>query len=171
MDGSWLVASALALFTLLLYLAGIYLVWMPRQCAVLVEVFAASGNFPSLLPRSVRAAVVEMRVLGVCSLTSALLFVHVVLTPRWSHMLFETRASIANPNWLVFPALLAVLAGDLAMFDVARWIAHTLDFWVDHPLVPRQLIPAFPWAVRLAGMALFLFGAGTFWVWLAALAG
>lgn len=171
MDGSWLVASALALFTLLLYLSGVYLVWMPRQCAVLVEVFAASGNLPSLLPRSVRAAVVEMRVLGVCSLSVALFFLHAVVTPRWNHMLFDTHASIPDPNWLIFPALLAVLAGDVVMFDVARWIARTLDFWVDHPLVPRHLIPAFPWTARVAGMALFLFGAGTFWVWLAALAG
>lgn len=170
MDGSWLVAFAFALFTLLLYLVGVYLVWMPRQCAVLAEVFAASGNLPSLIPRSVRGAVFEMRLVGTVMLGSALVFVHGALTPQWSSMLFTKGSAIGNPNWLVFPSLLAVLAGDVVMFDVAPWMAHTLDFWMDHPLVPRQMIPALHWATRLMGMAIFLFGAGIFWVWLGTIA-
>jgi hypothetical protein len=168
-DGSWLVVASVSILTLLVYLVGVYLVWMPRQCAVLAEVFAASGNFPSLIPRSVRAAVFEMRAVGVMLLAFVLFLLSHLLTPQWSRAVFHTSAGIANPNWLVFPAMLAVLAGDVVMFDLARWVARTLDFWVDHPLVPRQMIPAFHWAVRIAGVAIFLFGAGIFWVWLAAL--
>ncbi len=169
MAGSWLVIFAFALFTLLLYLVGTYLVWMPRQCAVLAEVFSASGNFPSLLPRSVRAAVVEIRMLGLIMLSGAFFCIKLALTPQWSHMMFDVAAQIPNPNWLVFPAMLAVLAGDMVLFDVSRWVARTLDYWIDHPLVPRKMIPAFTWAFRVAGMAIFLFGAGIFWVWLGTL--
>ncbi len=170
MAGSWLVVAAFALFTLLLYLVGVYMVWMPRQCAVLAEVFAASGNLPSLIPRSVRGAIFQMRLTGLVLLGSALFFIRSALTPMGSHMLFGTASAISNPNWLVFPSMLAILAGDIVMFDLAAWVAHTLDFWIDHPLVPRQMIPAMHWATRLAGMAIFLFGAGIFWVWLGTLA-
>lgn len=169
MAGSWLIALAFAGLTLLLYLVGTYLVWMPRQCAVLAEVFAASGNFPSLIPRSVRGAILEMRILGLMFLASALLIIRLAVTPQWAHMVFAPALSIPNPNWLIFPALLTVLAGDIVLFDVAAWVAHTLDFWVDHPLVPRRMIPALTWAFRLAGVTLFLFGAGLFWVWLGTL--
>jgi hypothetical protein len=166
MAGSWLVVVAFALFTLLLYLIGTYLVWRPRQCAVLAEVFAASGNFPSFIPRSVRAAVLEMRLLGMMFLSAALVCIKLVLTPQWSQIMFGAAADVPNPNWLVFPALLAVLVGDVILFDVANWVARTLDFWTDHPLVPRRMIPALTWAFRLAGITLFLFGAGVFWFWL-----
>jgi hypothetical protein len=166
MAGSWLVVIAFALFTLLLYFIGTYMVWMPRQCAVLAEVFAASGNFPSLLPRSVRAAVLEMRVLGLIFLSMALFCINLAVTSPWNHVMFNAASAVSNPNWLVFPALLAILAGDVVLFDVSGWVAHTLDFWLDHPLVPRRLIPALIWAFRLAGMAIFLFGAGIFWLWL-----
>lgn len=169
MNGSWLVIAAVALLTLLVYLVGVYLVWMPRQCAVLAEVFAASGNFPSPIPRSVRAAVFEMRVLGLAMLAVVLFCISALRTPEWAHLLFATGSAIPNPNWLVFPALLAVLAGDVMIFDVAPWVAHTLDYWIDHPLVPRKMIPAMHWVVRVAGMAIFLFGAGIFWVWLGTL--
>ncbi|MDE3135346.1 MAG: hypothetical protein KGL59_02125 [Acidobacteriota bacterium] len=166
MSGSWLVVAAFSLFTLLLYLVGVYMVWMPRQCAVLAEVFAASGNLPSLIPRSIRGAIFQMRVMGLFLLGCSLFFVGSALTPMGTQMLFGTATAIANPNWLVFPSLLMILAGDVVMFDVAAWVAHTLDFWIDHPLVPRQMIPAMHWAIRLTGMAIFLFGAGVFWVWL-----
>lgn len=169
MSGSLLVALSFGLFTLLLYLVGTYLVWMPRQCAVLAEVFAASGNFPSLIPRSVRAAVIQMRLFGLILLSGALLCIKLAVTPPWNHMVFNATAEVANPNWLVFPALLAVLAGDIVLFDGANWVAHTLDYWIDHPLVPRQMIPALTWAVRLGGVVLFLFGAGIFWLWLGTL--
>ncbi len=170
MDGSWLVVAAVSILTLLVYLVGIYLVWMPRQCAVLAEVFAASGNFPSLIPRSVRGAVLEMRVMGLGLLATALFLISHLLTPEWGRAMLQMGTSVPNPNWLVFPALLAVLAGDVMMFDLAPWVARTLDFWVDHPLVPRKMIPALHWAVRVAGVAIFLFGAGIFWVWLSVLA-
>jgi hypothetical protein len=166
MAGSWLVVLAFALSTLLLYLVGTYMLWMPRQCAVLAEVFAASGNFPSLLPRSVRAAVIEVRTLGLIFLSMALFCINLAVTPPWNHVMFDATSAVSNPNWLVFPALLAILAGDVVLFDVSGWVAHTLDFWLDHPLVPRRLIPALTWAFRLAGMAIFLFGAGIFWLWL-----
>jgi hypothetical protein len=168
--GSWLVIVAYSLFTLLMYLVGTYLVWMPRQCAVLAEVFAASGNLPTLLPRSVRAAVLQMRLMGLVLLSGALYFVNLAVTPQWSRMMFNATADVQNPNWLVFPALLSVLAGDLVLFDVAGWVNHTMDFWMDHPLVPRRMIPALTWAFRVAGMALFLFGAGIFWLWLGTIA-
>jgi hypothetical protein len=171
MAGSWLIVIAFAVLTLLLYLVGTYLVWMPRHCAVLAEVFAASGNFPSLIPRSVRAAVLEMRILGLIFLSAALVLLRIALMPQWSHVMFSAAASVPNPNWLVFPSLLAVLAGDIVLFDVTEWVTHTLDFWMDHPLVPRQMIPALAWVFRLIGTALFLFGAGVFWIWLAALSG
>lgn len=166
MSGSWLVISAFAIFTLLLYLVGTYLVWMPRQCAVVAEVFAASGNFPSLLPRSVRAAVLQMRLLGLIFVSMALYSINLAVTPQWSHAMFNATAEVSNPNWLVFPALLSILAGDIVLFDVAGWVSRTLDYWTDHPLVPRQMIPALTGVFRLAGMALFLFGAGIFWLWL-----
>ena len=106
MNGSWLVVAAFSLFTLLLYLVGVYLVWMPRQCAVLAEVFAASGNLPSLIPRSVRAAVLQMRLMGLFLLGASLFFIRSAFTPQGSQMLFGAASSIPNPNWLVFPALL-----------------------------------------------------------------
>jgi hypothetical protein len=169
-NGSWLVVAAFSIFTLLLYLVGIYMVWMPRQCAVLAEVFAASGNLPSLIPRSVRAAVLQMRMMGLFMLGAAFFFIRGALTPTGSQILFGGASAIPNPNWLVFPALLAILAGDVVMFEVAAWVARTLDFWIDHPLVPRQMIPAMHWATRMAGVVLFLFGAGIFWVWMGTLA-
>lgn len=171
MAGSWLVIAALAVLTLLAYLAGIYLLWMPRQCAVICEVFAASGNFPSFIPRSVRAAVVEMRLMGSALLAFALLLIHEALTPHWTHLLAGAPSDIPNPYWLVFPALLAILAGHTLAAEGAPYVTRTLDFWMDHPLVPRGLIPAFPWALRLVGTALVLFGAGVFWTWLRAATG
>jgi hypothetical protein len=168
-NGSWLVAAAVALLAVLVYMVGVYLVWMPRQCAVLAEVFAASGNFPSPIPRSVRVAVFEMRALGLVMLAGVLFFIAWLRTPDWPRLLFAPESAIANPNWLVLPALLAVLAGEMMVFDVAPWVARTLDYWTDHPLVPRRMIPAMHWVVRLAGMAIFLFGAGIFWVWLGTL--
>jgi hypothetical protein len=168
-NGSWLVVASISLLTLLVYLIGVYLVWMPRQCAVLAECFAASGNFPSLVPRSVRAAVFEMRLVGLGLLSAVLFLISELRTPEWVHVVFNTTSAIANPNWMIFPALLAVFAGDVLMFDVAPWVARTLDFWMDHPLVPRKMIPSLHWAVRLAGVAMFLFGAGVFWVWLGTL--
>jgi hypothetical protein len=169
-SGAWLVVVAFSLLTLLLYLVGVYMVWMPRQCAVLAEVFAASGNLPSLIPRSVRAAIFQMRLMGVLMLASAVFLAGSALTPMGIQMLFGTATAIPNPNWLVFPALLMILAGDIVMFDVGSWVAHTLDFWIDHPLVPRRMIPAMQWATRLTGVAIFLFGAGIFWVWLGTMA-
>lgn len=169
MAGSWLIAVGFAVLTLLLYLVGTYLVWMPRQCAVLAEVFAASGNFPSLVPRSVRGAILQMRLLGLMFLSAGLLIIRLAVTPQWHQILFAPTLSLPDPNWLIFPSLLTVLAGDIVLFDAAEWVAHTLDYWVDHPLVPRRMIPAFAGAFRLAGIALFLFGAGLFWIWLGAL--
>lgn len=166
MASSSLLVLSFALFTLLLYLVGTYLVWMPRQCAVLAEVFAASGNLPSLLPRSVRAAVMELRLLGLLLISSALFCIKLAMTPQWGNVMFGAATDVQNPNWLVFPALLAVLAGDVVLFDVADWVARTLDFWMDHPLVPRRMIPALTWTFRLTGITLFLFGAGLFWFWL-----
>jgi hypothetical protein len=168
--GTWLVFAALLLLTLLSYLAGIYLLWMPRQCAALCEVFAASGNFPSPIPRSVRAAVIEIRLVGSFFLVIALLLIHAMLTPRWVRLLL-VPADIPNPYWLVFPALVAILAGYTVVSECAPYVSGMLDYWMDHPLVPRRLIPAFPWALRLVGAALLLFGAGVFWTWLCAAIG
>ncbi|HEV2388166.1 MAG TPA: hypothetical protein VGS20_13020 [Candidatus Acidoferrales bacterium] len=168
MNGSWLVLAALALLALLAYLGGIFLVWMPRQCAVICEVFAASGNLPSFLPRSVRAAVIEMRVFGFTSLALALLFVRGALTPHWTRLLLAAPADIPNPSWLVFPGLLAILAGYTLAAEGAPRVTQMMEFWMDHPLVPRSLIPAMSWALRLIGLALILFGAGVFWTWLSA---
>jgi len=108
--------------------------------------------------------------MGLILLSAALVFIRTALTPMGAQVLFGTASAIPNPNWLVFPSLLAILAGDIVTFDVAAWVARTLDFWIDHPLVPRQMIPAMHWAIRLSGVALFLFGAGIFWVWLGSLA-
>jgi hypothetical protein len=169
MPASWLMVTAFILLTLLLYLTGVYMLWMPRQCAVLCEVFAASGNFPSLIPRSVRAAVTGIRVIGILFLSCALLIINGALTPQWSHLVLNSGADISNPQLLVFPALVGILAGYVVTMEVAPWVIRTLDFWMDHPLVSRQLIPALPWALRVAGTTLILFGAGLFWFWLGAI--
>lgn len=168
MPASWLMIFGFALMTVLLYLTGVYMLWMPRQCAVLAEVFAASGNFPSFIPRSVRAAVLEIRTIGLVMLGSALFIVNGALSSKWDGQLIST-SDISNPNLIVLPALLAILAGYVVAMEAAPWVVNTLDFWVDHPLVPRRLIPAFPWALRLAGFTLILFGSGLFWFWMGAL--
>jgi hypothetical protein len=166
MPASWLMIAGFVLLTLLLYLSGVYMLWMPRQCAVLCEVFAASGNFPSLIPRSVRAAVLGIRLIGFFFLSCALLIINQALTPQWDQLILGSASSVPNPSWLIFPSLLAILAGYVLAMEVPPWVVRTLDFWIDHPLVPRQMIPAFPWALRLAGTTLILFGAGVFWFWL-----
>lgn len=166
MPATWLIISGFTLLGLLLYLTGVYMLWMPRQCAVLAEVFAASGNFPSFIPRSVRGAVLEMRTIGLILLGMALLIVNAAVSPEWSHFVLGSTSDITKPNLIVLPALLVILAGYMVAMEAAPWVVHTLDYWVGHPLVPRRLIPAFPWVLRLAGFTLILFGAGLFWFWL-----
>lgn len=57
------------------------MIWTPRQCDLLAEAFAASGNFPSRRPRSVGAAIFQMRLLRLTILSFALFYLHLAITP------------------------------------------------------------------------------------------
>lgn len=69
------------------------MIWMPRQYLVLAEAFAASGDFPSLRPRSVRAAMLEKRMLELAILPVALFCMRLAITPH------GRRVYVANSGW------------------------------------------------------------------------
>lgn len=66
---------------------------LPRQYDVPGEAFAASGNFFSLRVRRVRAAIFEMRMLGLIIISVAQFCIHLAIEPD------GRRAYVANSGW------------------------------------------------------------------------
>ena len=157
------------LLSLLLAFTGIYMLLSPRRFAVACEAFAAAGNLPSLLARSVKGAIFQVRVVGLFGLGSGLLLSAGTL--RLLPLLAHPGTSEGELNWLIVPAMLGVAAGYVILVYASDWVARTFGKWADHPLVPQDLIVVLTWELRLAGAAFTLFGLGAASIWLKSMFG
>lgn len=91
-----MVALTFVPFILSLYLAGTYMIWNPRQCAVLTGSFIGGGNSASPRSRSVCAAIFEMRMPGLALLSVPLLYISLVLTPDGGASARQIRGGTAD---------------------------------------------------------------------------
>jgi hypothetical protein len=161
--------SGFLLLAILLGFTGVSMVASPRRFAVVCEVFAAAGGLPSLLPRSVKGAVLQVRAFGVGSLVSGLLLLAGSLQLMETPGAFQPAAGMPKLYWLVVPAMLGISAGYVILVYGTEWITRLFSKWLDHPLVPHEMIVAFTWELRIAGMAFTLFGLGATSLWLRSL--
>lgn len=152
---------------LLLVFTGAYMFFSPGRFAAACEAFAAAGNLPSLLSRSVKGALLQVRAFGVCSLFSG--FLLLAGTIGIMPVLMRARNDPASLDWLIVPAMLGISAGYVILVYATDWVKRTFGKWTDHPLVPQDLIVALTWEFRIAGIAFTLFGLGAASVWLRAL--
>lgn len=168
---SIMVLAAFLLLAVVLGFTGICMICSPRRFAVVCEVFAAAGGFPSMLPRSVKSAVLQVRSFGACLLTSGAILLaeafYLMGVPA------ELRSAEVGGRlyWLIFPAMLGISAGYLILAYGSEWVGQTFGKWVDHPMVPRELVYTLTWEMRIAGAAFTLFGLGAASIWLKSMLG
>lgn len=167
--GSFLMIFGVLLLSLLLVCTGGLMVFSPRRFAAACEAFAAAGNLPSLLPQSVRRAVFQVRAIGGCCLAAGLVMLSG--TAGLAQVLLASSGinGTARPDWLVVPAALGVSAGYVILVYGSQWVARTFGAWVDHPLVPQEIVVALTWELRIAGVAFTLFGLGAVSIWVRSL--
>lgn len=167
--GPYLMIVGFLALSLLLAITGVWMLVGPRRFAAVCEVFAAGGNLPSILPRSVKGALVQIRAFGLCSLAIGLVLAAgtVALAPTLIH----AASGNVKLYWLVFPAALGLSAGYVILFHASEWVAKTFEKWVSHPLVPQDLVFALTWELRIGGIAFSLFGLGAMALWLKSLLG
>lgn len=167
--GSYFMILGFLALSLLLSVTGVWMLAGPRRFAAVCEVFAAGGNLPSFLPRSVKGALVQIRAFGLCSLAMGLVlaFGTVAMAPT----LIRAASGRVTMYWLVFPAALGLSAGYVILFHASEWVTRTFDKWMDHPLVPQDLVFALTWELRIGGVAFSLFGLGAMALWLKSLLG
>lgn len=124
------------------------------------QLFAAIG---------VKGALLEIRAFGCISVLLGIFLMGatVSLTPFLIHAT-ETGVKL---YWLVVPSALGISAGYVILFYATEWVERTFERWVDHPLVPQDLIWALVWELRISGIAFTLFGLGAASVWLRAILG
>lgn len=168
---SFLMIFGFVLLAVLLVATGILMVLRPGRFAAVCEAFAAAGNLPSLLPQSVSHALVQVRVVGGgCVLAGVVLMsgtaglTQVLLGPHGI-------AAAGRLYWLVVPAALGLSAGYIILAYGSDWVTRTFGAWVDHPLVPQEIVAALTWELRIAGVAFILFGLGATSIWLKSLFG
>jgi hypothetical protein len=167
--GSYLMIVGFLALSLLLAITGVWMLAGPRRFAAVCEVFAAGGNLPSFLPRSVKGALAQIRVLGLCGLAMGLALA--AGTVAWSPTLIQAASGTVKLYWLVFPAALGLSAGYVILFHASDWVVRTFQRWMDHPLVPQDLVFALTWELRIGGVAFSLFGLGAMAIWLKSLLG
>jgi hypothetical protein len=162
-----LMIAGFLLLSLLLAGTGAYMLVNPGRFAAACEAFAAAGNLPSLLPRSVKGALLQVRVFGILGLFCG--FLLLVGTLGMMPTLMHTPEGSSELNWLIVPAMIGVAAGYVILVYASEWVARVFGKWTDHPLVPQELIVALTWELRIAGIAFTLFGLGAASVWLKSL--
>ena len=160
----FLMIAGFLLLSLLMLITGAYMLLSPGRFAAACEAFAAAGNLPSLLSRSVKGALFQVRAFGTFTLFAGFLLLGgtVGVMP----VLMHTPRGAAELDWLIVPAMLGVAAGYVILFYATEWVARVFGKWTDHPLVPQELIVALTWELRVAGVAFTLFGLGAASVWL-----
>ncbi|HEV2388952.1 MAG TPA: hypothetical protein VGS20_17050 [Candidatus Acidoferrales bacterium] len=168
---SIMVFAAILLLAIVLGFTGVCMIYSPRRFAVVCEVFAAAGGLPSLLPRSVKSALLQVRTFGVCLLVSG-----TILTAEAFYLMgvpSQLRAAEIGGKlyWLIFPAMLGISAGYVILAYGSEWVGAIFGKWVDHPMVPRELVYTITWEMRLAGTAFTLFGLGAASIWLKSMLG
>lgn len=158
--------SGFMLLSLLLGFTGIYMLASPRRFAVVCEVFAEAGGLPSLLPRSVKTALLQVRVFGLCSVASGLILLGGAGELMTAPSVFRIAGGMPKLYWLIVPAMIGISAGYVILVYGSDWLERLFAKWMDHPLVPQQMIVAFTWELRVAGVAFTLFGLGAMSLWL-----
>ncbi len=160
---SYLMITGFTLLALLLLFTGGYMLASPRRFAAACEVFAAAGNLPSLLPRSVKSALFQVRAIGLFSLATGLILA--AGTVQWMPYLVQAGSGQVELDWLIVPAMLGISAGYVILLYGGDWVTRKFLKVADHPLVPQDLIVALTWELRIAGVAFTLFGLGAGSVW------
>ena len=160
---SYLMVTGFTLLSLLLVFTGGYMLASPRRFAAACEVFAAAGNLPSLLPRSVKSALFQVRAIGIFTLTTGLILASG--TVRWMPYIIQAGSGQVDLDWLIVPAVLGLSAGYVVLLYGSDWVVRKFRKLADHPLVPQDLILALTWELRIAGVAFTLFGLGAASVW------
>lgn len=170
MDAFMMLSGFLLLAALLGFTGGCMLA-SPRRFAAVCEVFAEAGGLPSLLPRSVKGALLQVRAFGVCTLVGGFLLlagsIQLVATPG----MFQLGHGGPKLYWMILPAMLGISAGYVILVYGTEWLARIFAKWLDHPLVPHELVVAFTWELRVAGIAFTLFGLGATSVWVRSILG
>jgi hypothetical protein len=166
--GFILMMTGFLLLSLLLAVTGAYMLVNPGRFAAACEAFAAAGNLPSLLSRSVKGALLQVRAFGMLTLFGG--FLLLIGTLGMIPALMRAPGS-GELNWLIVPAMLGVAAGYVILLYASEWVTRVFGKWTDHPLVPQELIVALSWELRIAGFAFTLFGLGAAAVWLRSLLG
>ena len=168
---SFLMIFGFLLLSVLLMGTGALMMFKPRRFAAACEAFAAAGNLPSLLPQSVRHAVFQVRAIGGCCLLAGVVLM--TGTAGLAQTLLGSQGLAADGKlyWLIVPAALGISAGYVILVYGSDWVARTFGEWVDHPLVPQEMIVAMTWGLRIAGVAFMLFGLGATSLWLKSLFG
>jgi hypothetical protein len=163
MDSYMMIAGFLVL-AVLLSLTGFWMLVGPRRFAAVCEAFVVAGNLPSFLPKSVKTALLEIRAFGFLSLTLGVMLAGA--TVDMAPALLHATESGARLYWLAVPAALGLSAGYVILFYASEWVAKTFEKWLEHPLVPQDLVYALTWELRIAGFAFTLFGLGAMSLWL-----
>lgn len=164
--GPFLMIFGFLLLAMLLVGTGALMVFKPRRFAAACEAFAAAGNLPSLLPQSVRQVVFQVRVIGFGCLVVGLVLMSGTASMAQTLLGQNNLAMEGALYWLVVPGALGIAAGYVILAYGSGWVAHTFGKWVDHPLVPQEMILALTWGLRIAGVAFMLFGLGASSFWL-----
>lgn len=165
----FLMISGFLLISVLLAGTGALMVWTPRRFAAACEAFTAAGNLPSLLPRSVNGALFQVRFFGVCFLAAGVLLVGGTTGVVRALLVPNAMNDVGQMNWLILPAALGIAAGYVILVYGSGWVARTFGKWLDHPLVPQEIIVALTWELRIAGVAFTLFGLGAASLWVKSL--
>jgi len=158
----------LLLAVLLAFTGGLMLL-KPGRFAAACEAFAAAGNLPSLLPRSVKQALFQVRVVGVGCLAAGLVLMGGTASLAQTLLMVQGVPAEGKLYWLIVPAALGISAGYVILAYGSEWVSRTFGEWVDHPLVPQEMIVALTWGLRIAGVAFTLFGLGATATWVKSL--
>jgi hypothetical protein len=168
---AFMMLSGFLLLAVLLGFTGVCMLASPRRFAAVCEVFAEAGGLPSLLPRSVKGALLQVRAFGVCALVGGFLLLAGSVELMGTPGAFHPGPGAPKLYWMVVPAMLGISAGYVILVYGTEWLTRIFSKWMDHPLVPHDLVVAFTWELRVAGAAFTLFGLGATSLWLRSLLG
>lgn len=162
----FLMICGFVLISMLLIGTGALMLATPRRFAAACEAFTAAGNLPSILPKSVKGALLQVRVFGVCFLAAGLVVVGGTAGAARNFLVSGAMYSAGQLDWLILPSVLGISAGYVILAYGSSWVARTFGKWLDHPLVPQEMIVVLTWGLRIAGVAFTLFGlgAGSMWI-------